>query len=253
MIPLVRAMFLALLAAAAPALSPRPVTAASARTINVFAAASLSESFGAIGAAFERARPEWAMRFNFAGSSTLVRQILDKAPADVFAAADTETMQQLVTAGELAGTARPFAGNSLTIAVPSGNPGHIAALADLARKDVTLVLAAPGVPAGKYAAEIFAKAGLAVPSASEEPDVKAVLNKVALGEADAGIVYVTDVRAAADRVEQVPIPPALNVAAVYLIAALRHAADPAAAAAFVDFVLSADGRQILARFGFTAP
>jgi molybdate transport system substrate-binding protein len=223
------------------------------QSVNVFAAASLTESFTAIGAATGIARPDLTVRFNFAGSSTLVRQISDGAPADVFAAADEATMQQLADAGEVAGAVHIFATNRLAIAVPPGNPQHIAALVDLGRNGLTLALAAPGVPAGKYAAAAFAKAGVPVPSASQEPDVRAVLNKVALGEADAGIVYVTDVRAAAGRIEAVTIPTQDNVVARYPIAVLRHAANTAGAAAFVAFVLSDAGQQYLARYGFSPP
>lgn len=250
-----RSTVLALLGVAAGWMcgSAAATDAPGAQTVNVFAAASLSESFTAIGAALEKAHSNLTVRFNFAGSSTLVRQIDDGAPADVFAAADEATMQQLAAAGEIAGVARVFATNRLAIAVPVGNPQHIAALADLGRSGLTVALAAPAVPAGKYAAAAFAKAGLPVPSASQEPDVKAVLNKVALGEADAGIVYVTDVRAAAGHVEGVAIPEQDNVVARYPIAVLRHAADAAGAATFVEFVLSDAGHQLLAGYGFGAP
>jgi molybdate transport system substrate-binding protein len=244
---------LVLLCVAAGCLCIAAATEGPAQTVDVFAAASLTEPFTAMGAALGTARPNLTVRFNFAASSTLVRQISDGAPADVFAAADEATMQQLADAGEVAGAVRIFATNRLAIAVPPGNPQHIATLADLGRRGLTLALAAPAVPAGKYAAAAFAKAGLPIPSASQEPDVRAVLNKVALGEADAGIVYATDARAAAGRVEAVTIPAADNVVARYPIAVLRHAADPAGAAAFVDIVLSDAGQQRLASYGFAPP
>src|SRR6185369_4442534 len=156
-------------------------------TLTVFAAASLTESFNAIGTAFHKEHPEITVQFNFAASSTLVQQIKEGAPVDVFASADEANMQKLVDAGQIAGVASIFASNRLIIVTPKGNPKKVASLADLTTGQLTLALAAPQVPVGKYAAEAFAKAGLTVPAASQEPDVKAVLNKVVLGEADAGI------------------------------------------------------------------
>ena len=229
------------------------VQPAAAQTVVVFAAASLTEAFKAVGGDFEKSHPGVAVQFNFAGSPTLVQQIGEGAQADVFASADEANMQKAADAGELAGPARIFATNSLVIAVPAGNAKHIATLADLTRSGLSLALAAPAVPAGKYAAQVFAKAGLPVPSASQEVDVRAVLNKVALDEADAGIVYVTDIRAAGGKVEAVQIPEQYNVVARYPIAVLKHAADPKGAAAFADFVLSPAGRATLERFGFMAP
>lgn len=223
------------------------------RTVSVLAAASLTDAFKAIGAAFERAHPGTAVEFNFAASSLLAQQIHEGAPADVFASADEANMQKAADAGDLAGAAQIFAHNRLVIAVPAGNPQHIASLTDLTKSGLTLALAAPQVPAGKYAAEAFAKAGLAVPAASQEIDVRAVLNKVALNEADAGIVYVTDIRAAGGKVEAVPIPDQYNVSARYPIAVLEHAADPQNAKVFVDFVLSPDARATLTQFGFLEP
>lgn len=224
---------------------------AAPRGLTVFAAASLTDVFRELGAAFEHAHPGVEVTFNFAASSTLATQIVEKAPAQVFASADEANMKKVSDAGEVAGTARIFATNRLVIVVPKGNPKRIAALADLSRPDVTVALAAPQVPAGKYAAEIFAKAGEPVPEASQEVDVRAVLNRVAMDEADAGIVYVTDVRAAGDRVEAVPIPDAVNVVARYPIATL--ATGGADAQAFVDAVLSAAGQKTLAKFGFLPP
>jgi len=223
------------------------------RTLSVFAAASLTDAFKAIGAAFERAHPGTTVQFNFAASSLLAQQIHEGGPADVFASADEANMQKAADAGDLAGAAQIFALNRLVIAVPAGNPKHIGSLTDLTKSGLTLALAAPQVPAGKYAAEAFGKAALAVPAASQEIDVRAVLNKVALNEADAGIVYVTDIRAAGGKVEAVPIPDQYNVTARYPIAVLKHAADPQDAKAFVDFVLSPDGRATLAQFGFLPP
>lgn len=232
--------------AAEPAAAPK-------HNLTVFAAASLTEAFKAIGSAFEQAHPGLAVTFSFAGSSSLVEQIKAGAPVDVFASADESSMQKAAEAGELAEAPRIFASNRLTIVVPKGNPKHITSLADLARSGVTVVLAAPEVPAGKYAAQIFAKAGVTVTAASQELDVRGVLSKVALDEADAGIVYVTDIRTAAGKVEAVAIPDQYNVTAQYPIAVLKEAGDPKMATAFVNFVLSAPGQVTLKEFGFRTP
>jgi molybdate transport system substrate-binding protein len=224
-----------------------------AKTVTVFAAASLTDVFKAMGAAFAQAHPGAAVQFNFGGSSMLVQQIIEGAPADVFASADEVNMQKAADKGELAGPPRIFALNRLVIAVPAGNPKHITSVADLTKSGLTLALAAPQVPAGKYAAEVFAKAGLPVPAASQELDVRAVLNKVALNEADAGIVYVTDIRAAAGKVEAVTIPDQYNVTARYPIALLKHAPNPADGTTFLEYVLSAAGQATLKEFGFMTP
>jgi molybdate transport system substrate-binding protein len=247
------ALCLALVAAfTTPAIAAEPA-AAPKRNLTVFAGASLTEAFKVIGSAFEQAHPGLTITFSFAGSSTLVEQIKSGAPADVLASADESTMQKATDAGEMAGAPRIFASNRLTIVVPKGNPKRIASLADLAKSGVTVVLAAPAVPAGKYAAQIFAKAGVTVTAASQEVDVRGVLHKVALDEADAGIVYVTDIRAAAGKVEAVAIPDRYNVIAQYPIAALKRAGDPQTAMAFVNFVLSAAGQVTLEEFGFRTP
>ena len=219
----------------------------------MLAAASLTEAFKTIGTAFEEAHPGLTVVFSFAGSSTLVAQIREGAPGDVFASADEANMQSAADASELAGAAKTFATNRLTVVVPKGNPKQIASLADLAGPGVMVALAAPQVPAGKYAAQILAKAGVTLPKASQEVDVRAALSKVALDEADAGIVYVTDVRAAADKVEVVAIPDQYNVVARYPIAVLKQTTNAEGAEAFVNFVLSAAGQATLREYGFTAP
>jgi len=221
-----------------------------ARTVNVFAAASLTAAFQAMNPAFEKAHPDVRVQLNFAGSPTLVQQIQQGAPADVFASADEANMQKLVDSKEVAGAAQLFARNKLQIVVPAGNPKQIAGLADLAKPGLAIALCGPTVPCGRYAAEAFGKAGVAVPAASQEVDVKAVLSKVAMGEADVGIVYVTDVRAAAGKVEGVDIPESSNVTARYPIALMKNAPNAVAAAAFIEFVLSPEGQQLLASFGF---
>jgi molybdate transport system substrate-binding protein len=226
---------------------------AGAEKVTVFAAASLTETFRTIGKDFGAAHPGTQVEFNFAGSSTLARQIVEGAPADVFASADDENMKKVVDAGDVAGAPQPFARNRLAIVVPRGNPKHVAGLADLGRPGMTVALAAPEVPVGRYATQAFAKAGVPRPEASNEVDVKAVLTRVAMGEADAGIVYTTDVVAGGDRVEAVSIPEQHNVIASYPIATLKAAPNAAGARAFVAYVLSAPGQRVLARSGFLAP
>lgn len=219
-------------------------------TVTVFAAASLTASFQALAAAFEPAHAGTHVQLNFAGSPTLVQQIGDGAPADVFASADETNMQKVVEQHAVTGTPSIFTRNTLEIAVAPGNPKHLAALVDLAKPGLIVALCGPTVPCGRYTAEAMTKAGATMPAASQEPDVKAVLTKVSLGEADAGIVYVTDVKAAAGKVQGVPIPEPGNVVARYPIAVLAHAPNPIGGAAFVAFVLSADGQRVLATFGF---
>jgi molybdate transport system substrate-binding protein len=228
-------------------------TTAHAGTVTVFAAASLTDAFRTIGKDFETAQPGTEVEFNFAGSSTLARQIIEGAPADVFASADEENMKKVLNTGDVAGAPQPFAGNRLAIIVPRGNPKQVKALADLARLGMTVSLAAPAVPVGHYAVEAFGKAGSPVPSASNEADVKAVVTRVSMGEADAGVVYVTDAAAGGDTIETITIPDAHNVTARYPIATLSHAPDAAGAKAFVAYVLSPPGRSVLTRAGFLAP
>ncbi|MGH7788780.1 MAG: molybdate ABC transporter substrate-binding protein [Candidatus Binatia bacterium] len=225
--------------------------AAGSKPLTVLAAASLADAFTAIGAAFEQAHPGLKVEFSFASSSTLATQIGEGARADVFASADESNMQKV--AADLAAPARTFAANRLAIVVPKGNRKRIATLGDLAGSGVTVALAAPQVPAGRYAAEAFQKAGVAVVPASQEVDVRAVLTKVAMDEADAGIVYVTDIRAAADKVDAVAIPDEYNVTARYPIAVLKQSGTPETATAFVNFVLSPAGQTTLKEFGFLAP
>jgi molybdate transport system substrate-binding protein len=221
--------------------------------VTVSAAASLTGAFQQIAREFEASNPGVVVKTNFAGSPTLVQQIQEGAPVDVFASADEPNMQRIADAGELAGKPRVFARNQLEILVPKGNPKKVSSLADLTKPGLVLALCGPTVPAGRYAREAFAKANLTVPETSQELDVKAVVSRVVLGEADAGIVYVTDVRAAGDKAEGVAIPQAGNVVARYPIAVLKDAPNSAAADAFVAHVLGAAGRATLEKFGFLAP
>ena len=219
--------------------------------LRVYAAASLTEAFTRLGLAFEDEHPGAGVTFNFAASSALVRQIREGAPADVFASADEESMRTVVAAGRASRPAE-MARNRLAILVEAGNPKTIDGLADLTRPDVLLVLCAPEVPCGRLAAGALARAGAEARPASLEENVKAVVAKVVLGEADAGIVYGTDVQAAGGRADGVAIDiagvPALE--AVYPIAVTTGAANRRAAEAWVEFVLSGVGQATLAEFGF---
>jgi molybdate transport system substrate-binding protein len=219
--------------------------------ITVFAAASLTASFREAGAAFESAHPGVKVTFNFGGSSTLVQQILQGAPADVFASADTSNMKKLTDANVTTATPIAFATNRLQIIVAKGNPRNIRTVADLANTKLIVVSSGPEVPIGKYAQQVFDKAGLTVTPKSLEPDVKAIVNKVTIGEADAGIVYATDVLAAAGNAEGVVIPDDINVTATYPMSVLKDAKNPATAAALAAFVTSDQGRAILSKYGFT--
>jgi molybdate transport system substrate-binding protein len=212
-------------------------------SVTVFAAASLTDAFKTMGR-----DSGLQVHLNFAGSPTLVTQIEQGARADVFASADTTNMEKLQADGFVSGQPKVFAHNMLEIVVAPGNPKRIASLADLARPGVVYISAGPTVPAGKYAAQALAKAGVKVTPKSLETDVKAVLSKVQLGEADAGIVYATDVKAAGDRVTGVAIPDQENVLATYPITAVKGAGG--SAQTFIDYVLSAAGQATLESFGF---
>lgn len=258
-------LFLLLLAGCAPGANPAAPQPGEPSAITVMAAASLSAAFTEIGAAFEAQHAGLTVTFNFAGSQQLAQQILQGAPADVFASAAAQQMDDVVAGGQAAGTPLPFAANKLVMIVPSANPGGITSLTDLARPGLKLVLAAPEVPAGQYAAQFLVLAGAdpAFPSGyaeavranvvSYEENVKAVLTKVTLGEADAGIVYSTDAAAVTGSVTQIEIPPALNVLASYPITTLKASVKPQLAQAFVEFVLSAQGQSILSKHGFLPP
>jgi molybdate transport system substrate-binding protein len=221
--------------------------------ITVFAAASLTSAFEEIGEAFEAANPEADVTFNFASSSDLVTQINEGAPADVFASADANNMTKLTDAGGAAGAPIVFATNVAEIIVAPGNPTSIAEVADLSDPDLIVVQCAPEVPCGAYAEQIYANAGITVTPKSLEENVKAVVAKVTLGEADAGIVYATDVIAAGDEASGVKIPTDVNVVAEYPIAATAEAPNPGGAAQFIEFVMSPEGQQILSARGFLPP
>jgi molybdate transport system substrate-binding protein len=220
--------------------------------LRVYGAASLTEAFTELGKQFEKDHPGTKVEFNFGPSSGLVEQIGSGAPADVFASASPANMETAVTAGD-AKDPKDFAKNSMEIAVPPDNPAKIADVADLAKPGVKVALCQPQVPCGKVAAEVFANAKVTVKPATEEVDVKSVLTKVSLGEVDAGMVYVTDVQAAAEKVQGVEIAADQNASTTYPIAALEGSKHQKEAAEFVDLVLSDDGVQVLEDAGFESP
>jgi len=218
----------------------------------VSAASSLTDAFVEIEKAFESEYADIDVRLNLGGSSALREQIIEGAPADVFASADISNMDQIVDAGEAAGAPVIFARNLLQVAVPSGNPAGVVGLADLARDDLLIGLCAEEVPCGDLARLALENAGVSAIVDTNEPDVRALLTKIEAGELDAGITYVTDV-GSSDGVEGVDIPVDVNVAATYPIVALAGAGDPDAANLFVAFVLSDRGRAILHDHGFAYP
>jgi molybdate transport system substrate-binding protein len=221
-------------------------------TVNVFAAASLKEAFTKLGKQFEAAQPGTKVVFNFGPSSGLATQITSGAPADVFASASTKNMDQVVKAGEAA-SPTDFASNVMQIAVPPKNPANITQLADLAKPDVKVAVCQKTVPCGVTAVMVFTNAKLTVTPVTEEVDVKAVLSKVTLGEVDAGVVYLTDVRAAGAKVKGIAIPDSVNASTKYPIATLTKAPNKATAQAFTDYVLSTDGAGVLTSDGFAKP
>ena len=228
---------------------PSTPSAGPARTaLTVFAAASLQPAFDKIGAKLLSTQ-NIATTFSYAGTQTLTTQLSQGAPADVFASADVAHMTTIQSAGLLHSQSVLFAHNRLEIAVAKGNPKGIHTLADLARSGLVVVLADPSVPAGKYAAQALAKAGVTVHPASLEQQVTGVLSKVTLGEADAGIVYVSDI-VTSGQVDGVVIPDNQNVVADYPIAVLKSAQNQTGAVAFVDLVLSTEGQSILTAAGF---
>jgi molybdate transport system substrate-binding protein len=249
------ALFLLAAACGSDSPAPKAATASSgskavaAGPVLVFAAASLTEAFGHEKAALESEQPGLSVTLDFAGSGTLVTQIQQGAPADVIATADMASMQKLVDGG-LVETPIVFAHNRLEIIVAAGNPKGVHSLADLARADVTVVLADPSVPAGKYAAQTLTRADVTVAPKSLETDVKSAVARVTTGEADASIVYVTDVKAAGSKASGVAIPDSQNVVADYPIAIVKATTHHDAATAFVEAVIHGSGQEELRTSGF---
>ena len=234
-------------AAAQPAAPPAPVESS---TLTVLAAASLTETFTALEKQFEADHPSVDVKLNFAGSSDLAQQIVNGAPADVFAAASDATMKTVTDAGLAAGTPTIFATNVLQIATAPGNPKGIATFADLAKPDLKVVVCAPQVPCGAAAEKIEKATGVTLSPVSEEADVKSTLGKVTSGDADAGLVYVTDVAAAKGSVQGVSFPEADQAATNYPITVLKDAPQAQSAQQFVDLVTGDAGRQALEAAGF---
>ncbi|MDQ3704342.1 MAG: molybdate ABC transporter substrate-binding protein [Chloroflexota bacterium] len=242
-----------------------------ASNLSVFAASSLKESFDEMGRKFKAANPNLReLSFNFQGSQALVTQLQQGAPADVFASADKANMDKAVSAGLTSGSPQPLARNLLVVVLPNENFGNISSLKDLAKSGIKLSLADPGVPVGKYSLEVLDKLsadpayGAAFKQAvlknvvSRENNVRQVLSRVQLGEVDAGIVYVTDARAAnASASNSVPpvkllaIPEKYNVVATYYVAAVKEAPSPGAGRAFISYALSSEGQAILEKYGFS--
>jgi molybdate transport system substrate-binding protein len=229
-------------------------------TLTVFAAASLTDVFTELGERLEGQHPGLDVRINFAGSSALAGQLAQGAPADVFASADEAQMVRLTDAG-LVGETDVFAENALMLAVPAENPDGVAlpggggtpSLAELVPADVTMAVCAPEVPCGALSAEVLEAAGLTDAPDTYEEDVRAVLTKVQLGEVDAGLVYVSDVRSAGDSVLAFGFREGIAARNSYPVGVLGDAPNPAAAQAFVDLVLSDEGQQALADAGFLLP
>jgi molybdate transport system substrate-binding protein len=244
------AVVLILPAALAGCGSNDDATGSTRTTLTVFAAASLTDAFGTLGKQFEAAHDGVRVQFSFGPSSGLAEQISQGAPADVFASAAETNMDEV--AGEVTGRT-DFVKNTLEIAVPPDNPGHVTGLADLAKPSVKVAVCQAAVPCGVVAARVFANAGLDITPVTEEADVKSVLAKVALGEVDAGLVYVSDVRAAGDKVTGVPIPADVNAVTTYPIAEVSDSGHAGLARQFVAYVLSDAGKDVLAEQGFAAP
>lgn len=217
------------------------------KTLTVFAAASLTESFNALGKSFEASHPGVKVRFNFGGSSTLAQQINQGAPADVFAAASPATMKPVSSSSQI------FAKNRLVIATPKDNPGKVAKLADLSSSKLKVILCAEQVPCGAAAKKALATAHVTVKPASQEQDVKAVLTKVKLGEADAGLVYRSDVKSAGTAVKGIEFPESAQAINDYPIVALPKAPQGALAREFIGLVLSPQGKAALTQVGFESP
>ncbi len=220
----------------------------------VFAAASLTDALAEVEVAFEDVHPGLDVQLNLAGSSAMREQILEGAPADVFMSANASNMDQVVAAGEAEGP-EIFATNALQIAVPTGNAAGVTGLEDFADDSLLIGLCAEEVPCGDFGRQALENAGVTPVIDTNEPDVRALLTKIAEDELDAGIVYVTDVQAPdfADDVEGIDIPADVNVVAEYPIAALTRSPNPDAASAFVGFILSDEGQAILNQYGFGSP
>jgi len=222
--------------------------------LTVSAAASLTESFVALSRQFRQRHPKVSIRLNFASTSSLVAQVQSGAPVDLFASADMSSQDRLAASGHIVSSPRVFARNTMQIAVKPGNPFGVRGVGDLSRVGVVALCNAT-VPCGIYAASVLRLSNTTLPPAmvTRAVDVKAALASVSFGDADAAIVYVTDVKAAGKAVQGVVIPSALNVKAMYGLSVIRGSTNRALANQFTDFVLSPNGRATLRDFGFLAP
>lgn len=227
--------------------------AAAPTSITVFAAASLKSTFTTLGTQFEQANPHTKINFSFAGSSDLVTQITGGAPADVFASADEKNMQKLVDAKLIVGTPADFATNVLTVVVPRNNPAKVQAFADLAKPGISVVVCAPQVPCGSAEQKVEQVTGTKLKPVSEESSVTDVLNKVTSGEADVGLVYVTDAKTAGAKVTAIGFPESAKAVNTYPIAPVTTSKQPQLARKFADYITGPAGRQVLRDAGFGAP
>jgi molybdate transport system substrate-binding protein len=219
----------------------------------VFAAASLESAFTELGSQFEKDHSGTKVIFNFTGSSNLVAQLIQGAPADVFASADTRSMTEAVDAGLITGQPVDFASNTLTIVTPPGNTRKITSFADLAEDGTQVVVCAPQVPCGAAAEKLEQAAGVTLTPVSEESSVTDVLGKITSGQADAGLVYLTDAAEAGGKVGSIPIAESGSAVNTYPIAVLKQSANPSAAREFIQLVTGPRGRSILAAAGFGVP
>ena len=247
----------------APTNAPTAPTAVAGTTLTVFAAASLTDAFKAIKPAFEAAHPGVTVVYNFAGAQQLAAQINEGAPADVFASANKKQIDVVISSSKIiSGTAQTFVRNRLVVITPKANPAGITSLKDLAKPGLKLIFEAKAVPAGQYSLDFLTKAST-LPEytsaysstvlsnvVSYEDNVRSVLSKIVLGEGDAGIVYTTDAATVVDKINTIAIPDELNVIAVYPIAPLADSKIPDMAKAFIAYVLSPEGQQVLATYGF---
>ena len=233
--------------------SPASTSGAEGGKLIVFAAASLKKSFSEIGEQFKTDNPEAGIEFSFAGSSDLVTQLTQGAPADVFASADTKNMDKAAKANLLAGNPVNFASNTLTIVTAPGNPKKIASFRDLTQPGLSVVVCAPQVPCGSATDKVEQAVGVQLNPVSEESQVTDVLNKVTSGQADAGLVYVTDAQGAGDKVTAVPFPESADAVNTYPIAVLEQAKDQDLARRFVDLVTGEQGQKVLTAAGFAKP
>lgn len=233
--------------------SPTQPSGADGGKLIVFAAASLKKSFTEIGEQFKTENPGSDIEFTFAGSSDLVTQLTQGAPADVFGSADTKYMDKAAAADLLAGEPVDFASNTLTVVVAPGNPMKVASFKDLTQPGLSVVVCAPQVPCGSAAEKLEKATGFQLDPVSEESQVTDVLTKVTTGEADAGLVYVTDAQGAGDKVTAVPFPESAEAVNTYPIAVLKQSKDQDLAGRFVDLVTSEAGQKVLSAAGFAKP